>query len=140
MPIFRNGQDFIVNTTTAQGQYSPAITALTDGRFVVTWESYEGPILSQGHIRGRLYDANGTPAGNDFRIDATDDGDQQGAAVTALADGRFVVTWRSEDTDEGDGSCILARLFDSGGTSTDGDFIVNTTAMGNQSTPAVTTL
>jgi hypothetical protein len=140
MPIFRNGQDFIVNTITARGQFSPAITELTDGRFIVTWNSYDGNIPSQGHIRGRLYNANGTPAGNDFLIDGTDDGDNHSAAVTALADGRFVVTWRSEDTDEGDGSCILARLFDSSGTHIDSDFIVNTTAMGNQSTPAITTL
>ena len=41
MPIGRIGQDFVVNTTTAEGQYNPSIAALAEGRFPVTWECWD---------------------------------------------------------------------------------------------------
>ena len=34
------GEEFPINTTTAQNQFEPSIAALNDGGFVVTWTSY----------------------------------------------------------------------------------------------------
>jgi hypothetical protein len=42
MPVVNIGSEFIVNTTTADNQYEPTVTALPDGHFVVTWQSYDG--------------------------------------------------------------------------------------------------
>ena len=53
-------------------------------------------------------------------------------SVTALADGRFVVTWESEDPGDGSGFCIRGRLYNADGVAAGNDFIVNTTAMSNQ--------
>src|SRR6185436_7701573 len=33
----KSGSEFLVNTTTASGQFDPNITGLSDGRFVVSW-------------------------------------------------------------------------------------------------------
>ncbi len=92
MPIGRIGQEFIVNSTATGSEFVPSITALADGRFVVTWVYNDG--VNQ-HIRGRIFNFDGSAAGNDFTINTTAANDQTRPAVTALADGRFVVTWQS---------------------------------------------
>ena len=38
------GNDFIVNTTTTGDEDWPSIAALADGRFVVTWQSWDGSV------------------------------------------------------------------------------------------------
>ena len=72
---FKSGTEFLVNTTTAIGQFDPSITALADGRFVVAWTDAS---LSVGrtvsaNIRGQIFDPriaavtlNGTLGNDDF--------------------------------------------------------------------------
>jgi Ca2+-binding RTX toxin-like protein len=134
------GNDFIVNSTVADSQSFSSITALADGRFVVTWQSAEPGDGSFGCIRARVYNSNGSAAGNDFIVNSTAADSQITASVTALADGRFVVTWKSDDTGDGSGSCIRARLYNIDGSAAGDDFIVNTTAVNGQSSPSVTAL
>ncbi|MFB9982695.1 calcium-binding protein, partial [Mesorhizobium kowhaii] len=140
MPIGRIGQDFIVNSTTIDSQYTPAITALADGRFVATWRSYDTGDGDSSCIRARIYNANGSAAGSDFIVNSTATGDQYDPAITALADGRFVATWQSVDTGDGDGICIRARVYNADGSAAGSDFIVNSTATDFQYTPAITAL
>jgi Ca2+-binding RTX toxin-like protein len=145
MPIKRIGQDFIVNTTATNNQLNPEVTALADGRFVVTWRSSDPGDGSGTCIRGRLYNADGTPdptanAGNDFIVNTTATNSQFAPSVAALADGRFVVTWESGDPGDGNGFCIRGRLYNAGGASAGNDFIVNTTATNDQFAPSVTAL
>ena len=134
------GNDFIVNTTATNDQFDPAVTTLSDGRFVVTWQSGD---LGDGDItciRARLYNADGGAAGNDFIVNTTTTNNQSAPAVTALAGGRFVVTWQSNDTDDGSGTCIRGRIYNANGTTVSNDFIVNTTATNDQLVPTVTAL
>ena len=141
------GDDFVVNSTTAHSQYSPSVTALADGRFVVTWQSDDGSgsDASGGCIRARLYNADGSAAGNDFVVNSTTADDQSWPSVTALADGRFVVAWQSDDaSDPGasdtSGSCIRARLFNVDGSFAGDDFVVNSTTANSQVEPSVAAL
>ncbi len=144
MPIGRIGQDFVVNSTTANGQYNPSITALADGRFLVTWESYDasGSDASDSSIRARLYNADGSVAGGDFVVNSTTADGQYNSAATALTDGRFLVTWESYDHSGGDisGACIRARLYNADGSAAGNDFVVNSTTVGGQYVPSVTAL
>ena len=71
-----------------------------------------------------------------FRVNSTTTGDQTGPNFTRLADGRFIVVYRSSDT-PGSGTDIRARIFDSDGTATGNDFVVNQTTAGDQTGPAV---
>ncbi|WP_111542566.1 calcium-binding protein [Mesorhizobium kowhaii] len=134
------GSDFIVNSTAANNQVSPAITALADGRFVTTWQSYDPGDGSSSCIRARIYNANGSAAGSDFIVNSTATSNQYDPAITALADGRFVATWQSYDPGDGDGTCIRARIYNANGSAAGSDFIVNSTATGNQYSPAITVL
>ena len=155
------GDDFIINTTADGSQYQPAATALSDGRFVVTWTSYDsGDGGSEYCVRGRIFNADGTAydrdpdtageQGDDFVINTTGESTQTSSSVTALADGRFFVTWWSFDGGDGSGQCIRGRFFNADGTAYDldpgtpgvqgDDFIVNTTFEGNQIETAAVTL
>jgi Ca2+-binding RTX toxin-like protein len=140
MPIGRIGQDFIVNTTATDHQSTPSITELADGRLVVTWRSDDPGDGSGSCIRARLYNADGSAAGNDFIVNSTAPTDQRDPAITALADGRFVVTWTSEDPGDGWGWCIRARLFNANGSAAGGDFIVSSTTDNHQYQPSITAL
>jgi hypothetical protein len=140
MPIGRIGLDFIVDTTGAGNQGASAIAELADGRFVVTWTSFDGGDGSGSCLRARVYAADGTPQLNDFIVNTTHTGSQDSSSVAALADGRFVVVWRSTDTLDGSGTCVRAILCDADGSPIGNDFIVETTTDGNQSLPAVTSL
>jgi Ca2+-binding RTX toxin-like protein len=140
MPIGRIGTDFIVNTTATNSQFTPSVTALADGRFVATWQSNDTGDGDVGCIRGRVFNADGSPAGNDFIVNSTATSSQFAPSVTALADGRFVATWQSADTGDGDVGCIRGRVFNADGSPAGNDFIVNTTATDSQITPSVTAL
>ena len=144
MPIGRIGTDFIVDTTTTGNQGSPRIAALADGRIVVTWQSDDTGDLSLGCVRARIYNADGTAAGDDFLIDRIFDpsatGNQVAPSVAAFADGRFVATWQSQDSGDGSLGCVRARLFNADGTAIGNDFIVDTSTAGVQSAPDITVL
>jgi diaminopimelate epimerase len=134
MPIARIGDDFIVDTTTANDQINPTIAALADGRFVVTWYSDDG---ADYDIRARIFNADGTAAGDDFIVNNTMAGDQESSTVAALADGRFVVTWHSDNGTDYD---IRARIFNADGSAAGNDFVVNSTTTNDQFFPTATAL
>jgi Ca2+-binding RTX toxin-like protein len=132
--------DFIVNSTASDNQTQPTVTQLLDGKIAFVWQSYD---LADGDapcIRARLYDVSGTAIGSDFIVNSTGVVAQSSPAITALADGRFVIAWSSNDTADGSGGCIRARVFNNDGSSSIADFIINTTTDGDQFTPALTAL
>src|SRR4029453_19667978 len=92
MSINLVGQEFIVSP----GGIEPAITSLPDGRFMVTWTTWDDVSFSYD-IHGRVYDANGNALGDEFLINVTTIDQQYEPAITGLPDGRFVVTWRLDD-------------------------------------------
>ena len=136
------GEEFLVNTETSNSQSLPSITALADGGFVVTWESYDGQVdTSETGIKARIFDANGDAADVEFPVNSVTDESQIDSSVTALAGGGFVVIWQSYDgqvdTSE---SGIKARIFDADGTAAGDEFLVNTETDGSQYSPTVTEL
>jgi hypothetical protein len=135
----------IVNSTTNGFQGVPIVTQLSDGRFVFAWNSgppdTDGGTTGTSLVRARVYNADGTPQGNDFIVETTNAEDQFSPAVAALNDGHFVVTWTSTDTGDGDDFCVRARIFDADDPSAAAaDFIVNTTTASFQRNSSVTTL
>src|SRR4051794_24379083 len=92
--IITAGTETLVNTTTASDQYNPAVSALSEGGYVVTWMSY-GQDGSDWGIYAQRYDASGNPVGSETRVNTTTASNQFNPAVTALADGGYVVTWAS---------------------------------------------
>ncbi len=134
----RNDIETRVNTTTANNQYAPAITALADGGYVVTWQS-ENQDGSGSGIYAQRYDAAGAAVGAETRINTTTASEQVSPAITALADGGYVVTWQSVYQD-GSGWGIYAQRYDSGGAAVGEETTINTTTINDQAVPAITVL
>ncbi len=132
------GADFIINSTTVNSQQFPKIAALPNGRFVATWASNEGP--SNGYdVRARIYNASGTATGPDFVVNTTTANGQGNASITTLADGRFVVTWNSEEGAP-TGADIRARIYSANGVAAGPDFIINSSTNSTQASPKIVAL
>ena len=87
------GSETLVNTTTTGNQAdNPAVAALSDGGYVVTWEFYQLG-SDDWSIYARRYDGSGTEVGSETLVNTTTSGDQLNPAVAALSDGGYVVTW-----------------------------------------------
>ena len=129
--------DFQVNTYTTDYQYEPSVGVATSGDFVVTWTSY-GQDGSGNGIFARRFASTGSPLDmTDFQVNTHTTFPQYRSSVGVASSGDFVVTWMSQDQD-GSGTGIFARRFDSSGTSLDAtEFLVNTYTAAFQGSPSV---
>ncbi|WP_230530399.1 calcium-binding protein [Microvirga roseola] len=91
---------FIMPNTLDGYQLSPSLAALADGRFVAVWTQSipTGNDTSANSIRGRIFNADGTPAGDDFHINFKTEGAQRLATVAALPNGGFAVAYDDMET------------------------------------------
>jgi hypothetical protein len=105
------GGEFLVNQFTSYNQRTPAIAALTNGGFVVTWVSEQERVVGAPNaglvtpsqeaypsvdIYARLYSGNGVAQGNEFLVN-TDSNPCANPAVAAASDGGFMVAWDAKD-------------------------------------------
>ncbi len=121
------GGEFQVNTFTTGDQSSSSVATDTDGDFVVTWVSSvprpEGG-RSARDIRAQRYNSAGVMQDPEFQVNATTSEVGQTAPDVAIdADGDFVITWSSFDTD---GFVIKAQRYDSAGVKQGSEFRVDT--------------
>jgi hypothetical protein len=128
-----------VNTITAGDQQFPDVAQLSSGRFVVTW--YNG---NNDDLRVRAFEANGAPVnGADVLVNTTSivgTSVNDNPHVAALANGGFVVAYHTVasplpeivGTDS-----IRARVFDSLGNPSGGDFLINSQVQGDQTFPEI---
>ena len=103
------GTETQVNTTTAGAQGSPTVTALSDGGFVVAWES-SGQDGSGFGVYAQRYDASGQAVGTETQVNSGTFSDQMAPAIAATADGGFVATWSSYQQD-GSGWGVYSKIF-----------------------------
>ena len=131
------GNQFLVNTQTFSTQSSPAIARLTNGGFVITWSDTVG-----SSIKAQVYAAGGATVGGELTVNTQATGTQDHARVAGLSNGRFVIVWDDDSGTLGDGSGIglKAQMYDAGGTTIGGEFLVNTTLAGDQTSPDIAAL
>lgn len=132
------GSEFQVNTHTNGFQDLSSVAGLTDGGFVVVWESDSQDGSSWG-IYGQRYDNTGTPVGSEFQINSVTANTQSIPDVASLPDGGFVVVWHSNGQDGSSGG-VYGQRYDNTGAAFGAEFRVNTTTSGSQSIPAVASL
>jgi Ca2+-binding RTX toxin-like protein len=128
----------IVNTTTANSQLDPSVTALSDGGWYVVWWSNSVP--GQMGIWGQRYSAAGSRIGSPSPVDTYGQiyaNTTTRPAITSLADGGWVVayeTWWQDGSDYG----ISAQRFNSAGVRVGSEFQVNLqSTSGAQHAPSV---
>ena len=116
-----------------------SLTSLPGGKFAAFWSSSEG--LDELDILGRVYNANGTPSGPEIIVNSTLAENQDQPSVTTLADGSFVVIYRSDElAGAGTNLDIRARHFSSSGVALGPDAVVSSTTALDQSFLEVTAL
>ncbi len=130
------GSEFLVNTTTANGQNQPSVATLSDGGFVIAWRdaSTTGGDTSSNAIRAQRYDSTGATAGSEFLVNTTTTGSQASPSVAGLSNGGFVIAWHDASASGGDtsGNAIRAQRYDSSGATVGSEFLVNSTTSGDQ--------
>ncbi|HZH26986.1 MAG TPA: hypothetical protein VEY95_07380 [Azospirillaceae bacterium] len=126
-------------TLTADSQTVPTLAALADGGYVVVWQSHLGETgggSSGWGIKGQRFDAAGHKVGDEFQANTTAAGHQLEASTAALADGGFVVAWRSHHGDDGWGD-IYTQRFDAAGAKVGDEVRVNSHTADFQGKPDV---
>ena len=123
-----------VGPAIVSGRRDFRIAADANGNFVVV-EHYSGP---EGNGYARLFDRNGVPRGELFRVTQHPAYSQYEFSVAMDADGDFVVAWRSDQQDDAMGN-VYARRFDAAGQPLGDEFRVNSTLAGLQTGPSVAT-
>lgn len=79
-------------------QSQPAVAALTDGGFVIVWQS----LLQDGSywgVYGQRFNAVGVKVGSEFQVNTKTHDSQQQPSVAGLDDGGFVVSWEAQYQD-----------------------------------------
>lgn len=89
------GTEFLVNTETNISQSVCSVTGLSNGGFAITWTDASGasPDSSNNAVRARIFEADGTPLGDDFVVNTATQFSQFRSAITAFEHGGFIVTW-----------------------------------------------
>lgn len=115
-----SGSEFLVNSYTANSQTLSAVTTLSDGSFVVIWQSYEQD-GSNYDIFGQKYSSDGIIIGAEFSINTYTQSYQQLPVVASLNDGGFIVVWTSLL----DGRKILGQRYDDNGNVSRAEFEIS---------------
>jgi VCBS repeat-containing protein len=112
------GAELLINTTLIGGQHEPAISALSDGSFVIVWvdnSAYYGnnPDYNRREdVKGQLVAADGTLIGGEFVVGTSPDNGQYEPSITTLAGGDIVVTWTDYGQSYGDSdSGVIAQIY-----------------------------
>jgi hypothetical protein len=119
----------------AGDQQLPDIACRMDGSFLLVWESRDQDGDGLG-VYGRNFDAEGSPTGDEFRINTHTADHQRGARVCVDDSGRAVVVWSSFGQD-GDGDGIYGQRFDAEGMPSGAEFPINSDTDGNQNDPVI---
>ena len=126
------GSAFRVNTVVAQAQGQPAVAALANGTFVVTYYSGDA-----GGTVFQRFAADGTKLGSEVRVDNTPNGAVD-PSIMALAEGGFVIAWTGGA--DGDGSAVSAQRFAADGSALGDNFLLDTQITAYQTQAALAQL
>ncbi|HEV8267512.1 MAG TPA: hypothetical protein VGR00_04735 [Thermoanaerobaculia bacterium] len=106
------GGDFRVNSqTTAYPRDNPSVASDSAGNFVVVWQSLGYPGDGSLNIIGRLFNANGSPRGSEFRVNDYSNNAQRSPWVAMDTSGNFVAAWEDQDQEGAGVAGIFARRF-----------------------------
>ena len=112
-----------VNTTTVGRQRWPEIAVLGADRIVVAWSS-EGQDGDMFGAYARFFDADGTPASGEVRLNDLATGNQYLTQFAVFDDRTFVGIWASDEKD-GSGLGVVGAVFNSEGRRVRPEAILN---------------
>ena len=78
---------------TDSADIDPVVTALNDGRFMVTWADYHAYGSLSTEVKSQVYTSGGIKDGDTFTVHTPRDANDRMPSVATLVDGRVVVSW-----------------------------------------------
>jgi len=140
-PMLVSGGEFLINDTTTDQQVTSAesrgsqqaISLAADGSYVVVWTSLNQDGTGNG-VYARRFDSTGTAISAEIQVNQTTSNDQQWASVASATDGKFVVTWTSN---QGATQDVYYRCFAANGTALTAELSVSATTSGSQTNSVV---
>jgi hypothetical protein len=123
-----------INQESYGAQKRAAAAALTQGGYVVAWESTGQDGFMEG-IFARRIGAGGLPTGAEFQVNQFVNFSQTFPAALPLAEGAFLLAWQS-DSKDGSGTGVVARRFLADGSPEGPESVVNEYLLGDQGGPA----
>ena len=133
------GNEFRVNTVTANDQDAPSVATDDNGNFLVAWNSNLQDGSGWG-VYAQRYNSAAAPQGGEFRVNTFTTDTQQDPSVAMDADGDFVVAWTSGNQGAGqDGSFygVYAKRFNAAGVVQGSEFKANAFTTDYQTDPSV---
>lgn len=131
--------------------YHPVVAALAGGGFVVTYQGSDyvsGTIPAYSGILAQIYDASAHVVRSELIVNSQHDYDQDFQDVVGLTNGDFVVTWRDlrggRETvgaaENPSSNGVYGQVMTATGERVGGQFLVNTTTLGDQGLSKVAAL
>ncbi len=114
------------------------ITALNDGGYVITWESFRQD-GSNSRVYLQQYDRSGEKVGVEQQVNTYTENSQSNPQITALNDGGYVITWISSGQD-GSSYGLYLQQYDSSGEKVGVEQQVNTYTVSDQRGQQITAL
>jgi Ca2+-binding RTX toxin-like protein len=144
--VLKGAAEVRVNTYTRDHQMGSKIARLSDGSWVVIWQSVNQDGSGWG-VYGQLYSPDGSVRGGEFRVNAHTDSSQtdwgRPASVVALANGGFAVVFDEWGPNGANGSNwswnIRGQVFDAQAQMVGPEFYV-TTGSNQEFMPSITEL
>lgn len=127
-----------INVFNVGEQLHPTIAIDPNGRILAVYASNQ-PEASEHEIMARWLDTEGTPIGEEHRLNSFVRGRQTEPRLLSLSGGGFVVVWVSSGSD-GSGFGIAGRLLDKSGRPAGPEFNANSYVSGNQQGPELIAL
>lgn len=134
----KQGGEFQVNSSTSSSQWRSSVATLSDGTFVVAWES-NGQDGDGDGIFGQIFNADGSKKGSEFRINSTTSLNQKEPTVKRLENDAFVVIWNTHDALSGEDT-VAGQIYNVNGQPKFTELQINTTASSGYAIPQVTSL
>ena len=103
------GKSQVSSALTATVLGDPAVTMLSDGRWVVTWSALLSSPISQNDVYQQVFNADGTKNGTEILVNAPSSANQGLPSVVALAGGDWIVMWQGAGT--GANATIAGGIF-----------------------------
>ncbi|WP_349266997.1 VCBS domain-containing protein [Veronia pacifica] len=125
------GNEFQLHNNSHKDQQRVKIAVFSDDTFITVYDTNAG---NDTNIAARRFGSDGTPLGPEFTINTNTYGSQAEPDITALANDRFVVTWRIDD---GSGNGVACQLFNANGSTVGNEALVNTYTTSGQKWPKI---
>lgn len=120
----------LVNTTTSSDQFDPSVTVNGKGNVIVTWSYRNADADNEIHTMARIYDSNGQPATDEFRVDNGINSFDRVSTGVGLDDGRFVLAWSRTDA-QGDPAGIFMCIVNPDGSLVSNEMQINDSTDGS---------